>query len=301
MLFNIAGNAVKFTEAGSVSLRADLDELAEGWATVRLTVTDTGIGMDAETRERLFQPFAQASVSITRRFGGTGLGLSICRRIAELMGGEIGVDSEPGRGSSFWFRCTLERAAEAAPLAAAALDLPVARRDVVGAGEAEHVLEGLRPRDVLAGLADHHRELALVVHLVAGEEGRDQDRVAGILERVEALHEQHGLLGDLHLRLLGVVPVVQADAKDLDRRHRRQQLGHVGALAGDAVGAENVAVDAEGRARGLLGAVMDAPGGISVADEFHGENIQEDCMTATASISYCRVAGRQWVRVMRAG
>ena len=116
VLFNIAGNAVKFTPQGSVTLRADLDELIEGHATVRLTVVDTGIGMDAETRERLFQPFTQASASTTRRFGGTGLGLSICRRIAELMGGEIGVSSVPGRGSTFWFRGTFELAPGAAPL-----------------------------------------------------------------------------------------------------------------------------------------------------------------------------------------
>ena len=118
VLFNIAGNAVKFTERGSVSLRADLEDLTGDYATVRLTVADTGIGMDAETRERLFQPFSQASASTARRFGGTGLGLSICRRIAELMGGEIGISSVPGRGSTFWFRCGFELAPGAAALAA---------------------------------------------------------------------------------------------------------------------------------------------------------------------------------------
>ena len=118
VLFNIAGNAVKFTESGSVSLRADLEDLTGNYATVRLTIADTGIGMDTETRERLFQPFAQASASTARRFGGTGLGLSICRRIAELMGGEIGISSVPGRGSTFWFRCGFELAPAAAALAA---------------------------------------------------------------------------------------------------------------------------------------------------------------------------------------
>ena len=89
-------------------MRADLEELSNGRAALRLTVTDTGIGMTEEARQRLFQPFTQASAEMARRFGGTGLGLSICRRIAELMGGEIGVASEPGRGSTFWFRCVLD-------------------------------------------------------------------------------------------------------------------------------------------------------------------------------------------------
>ncbi len=116
VLFNIAGNAVKFTQQGSVSLRVDLDNLAGGRAAVRLSVADTGVGMDEETRERLFQPFTQASASVTRRFGGTGLGLSICRRLAELMGGEIGVDSALGNGSCFWFRCELDVAPDAPPM-----------------------------------------------------------------------------------------------------------------------------------------------------------------------------------------
>ncbi|MBP2294124.1 response regulator [Azospirillum rugosum] len=106
VLFNIAGNAVKFTPAGSVKIRAELARFEEGKATIRITVTDTGIGISKEAQARLFRPFTQAEASITRRFGGTGLGLSICRRLAELMGGEIGVSSEPGQGASFWFTFT---------------------------------------------------------------------------------------------------------------------------------------------------------------------------------------------------
>ncbi len=105
VLFNIVGNAIKFTQKGSINLRADLECMAESHAIIRFSVTDTGIGMDDPTRARLFQPFTQASLSTTRRFGGTGLGLSICQRITELMGGELDVDSAPGRGSTFSFRC----------------------------------------------------------------------------------------------------------------------------------------------------------------------------------------------------
>ncbi|AWK87336.1 DUF3369 domain-containing protein [Azospirillum thermophilum] len=103
VLFNIAGNAVKFTHGGSVKVRAELASYEEGRVAIRIAVTDTGIGISPENQGRLFRPFTQAEASTTRRFGGTGLGLSICRRLAELMGGEIGVVSELGEGSTFWF------------------------------------------------------------------------------------------------------------------------------------------------------------------------------------------------------
>ena len=107
VLLNLLGNAVKFTDRGEIALRCELDQMAEQYVWLRFTVADTGIGIPATARGRLFQPFTQVDGSMTRRFGGAGLGLSICKRLVELMGGEIGLDSEEGVGSTFWFRVPL--------------------------------------------------------------------------------------------------------------------------------------------------------------------------------------------------
>ncbi len=125
-LLNYAGNAIKFTEHGGVVLRARLLDAEGEHVRVRFEVSDTGIGIDPATQRRLFTAFEQADASTTRRHGGTGLGLAITRRLAALMGGESGVDSEPGRGSTFWFSVRLHRVGqpEAANDATATMALP---------------------------------------------------------------------------------------------------------------------------------------------------------------------------------
>jgi signal transduction histidine kinase/ligand-binding sensor domain-containing protein/DNA-binding response OmpR family regulator len=102
VLTNLLGNALKFTAVGEVLVRVAARQLAAGRALVCLEVTDTGIGMDATVLTRIFDPFRQADESTTRRFGGTGLGLAICKQLVEVMGGSIGVTSQPNVGSTFW-------------------------------------------------------------------------------------------------------------------------------------------------------------------------------------------------------
>jgi PAS domain S-box-containing protein len=103
VLINLAGNAVKFTHQGEIAVRATLVSETATDVLLRFSVTDTGIGIPADKQELMFQKFTQADASTTRQYGGTGLGLAISKQLAEIMGGEIGLVSEDGRGSEFWF------------------------------------------------------------------------------------------------------------------------------------------------------------------------------------------------------
>jgi PAS domain S-box-containing protein len=117
-LLNLLGNAVKFTDRGTVTLEARIREERDDRLLASFTVRDTGIGIAPENIAHLFNSFEQADSSITRRYGGSGLGLAITKRLATMMGGEVGVDSVPGVGSTFWFTAWLERAAAPATTAA---------------------------------------------------------------------------------------------------------------------------------------------------------------------------------------
>jgi two-component system, sensor histidine kinase and response regulator len=168
VLLNLIGNAIKFTDRGSICVEARCaaspDDQTEGVTTLRVDVTDTGIGITQEGQARLFQAFSQVDGSPRRRYGGTGLGLAISRQLVELMGGEIGVTSAPGQGSTFWFTVRLgEAVADSASMPAEPPIPPVLRGRqlvVVDRSPATHRLLSVLAGDAgmsvlsLASLAD---------------------------------------------------------------------------------------------------------------------------------------------------
>jgi PAS domain S-box-containing protein len=126
ILINLVGNAIKFTESGEVAIRGRLQSETETEMIVRFDVRDTGIGIEPAAQAKLFESFTQEDASTTRKFGGTGLGLSICKKLAEMMGGEIGVESVKGEGATFWFSAKFVKQPEAE------LEIPIKPVDVSG-------------------------------------------------------------------------------------------------------------------------------------------------------------------------
>ena len=172
VLLNLVGNGIKFTNRGEVVVRVRPVGTQEGKLCLRLEVTDTGIGLTGEQMERLFKPFVQADTSASRRFSGTGLGLAISRRLVELMGGQIGVVSEPGKGSTFW--CELPFNVPSQPVLALSHPGLIFARVVAGAAQAsvrEALVEQLRSWGVACTTAGTVAELTTLIReaVAAGE------------------------------------------------------------------------------------------------------------------------------------
>jgi signal transduction histidine kinase/CheY-like chemotaxis protein/CHASE1-domain containing sensor protein/integral membrane sensor domain MASE1 len=233
ILYNLLGNAQKFTEAGQIELAVRHEALADGSLRLRFEVRDTGIGINREAQGRLFARFSQADSSITRRFGGTGLGLAISKQLAELLGGEIGVQSTPGKGSRFWFtilcRPGVRPAAGDGGGAEAGVE-PGAASPAAGAG---------RPLRILVA-EDNHINQLVVIGLLK-RMGHQADAVANGLEAIEAhrqkaydvilmdvqMPEMDGKTATLRIRAMegekAGVPIIAVTANAMDT-HREEYL-----------------------------------------------------------------------------
>ena len=199
---NYLGNAIKFTERGSVTVRLSGEPHGEGIYRLRVAITDTGIGIAAETIPRLFQKFSQADNSTTRKFGGTGLGLAICRELAQLMGGEVGVDSAPGKGSTFWF------AADCRIADATVLPMPEA-----GARSRLLALPGERRLNLL--VAEDNQVNQVVIASMLRTAGHECDIAKDGAEAIAAVQKGHydGVLMDIQMPVIDGVEATESIRK----------------------------------------------------------------------------------------
>jgi two-component system, sensor histidine kinase and response regulator len=213
VLINLLGNAIKFTDTGSVTLRLAVREVANGSAALKIEVLDTGIGIEPEALGRLFSPFEQADGSMTRRFGGTGLGLAITRQLVELMGGRVGVTSEPGLGSNFWLELTL---LVAAPEIVAA---PVLTKEAKPAHGLVVLLAEDNPVNIAVAVALLRREGHRVVVANSGESALEHlERQAFDVVLMDChMPGMDGLEATRELRARGLrVPVIALTASAMD-------------------------------------------------------------------------------------
>ena len=186
VLLNLTDNALKFTQEGSVSLQVDVVRASQHTLDLQFKVCDTGIGISKEDHERLFERFTQADASTTRRFGGTGLGLAICREIVKLMGGNLRVESELHKGSSFWFTCQFLIAGACQPHNVPSIDL-TGRRILVADPCIAHRDLCVRHLEAFGASVDFASSLDETLVVLAAHRGRKPP--------YELLWLDHGVLG----------------------------------------------------------------------------------------------------------
>jgi PAS domain S-box-containing protein len=170
VLTNLLSNAIKFTAAGEVRVSVRREPARGAAVRLRIEVSDTGIGVAPDRLQELFEPFSQADVSTTRRYGGTGLGLAISRQLVEMMGGEIGAESEPGTGSTFWFTVTLGPVPASRATRRARVSIPEAARILVVDDNATNraIVSGyLREREARCDEAQSGRDALTMLHAAA--------------------------------------------------------------------------------------------------------------------------------------
>ena len=214
VLTNLVGNALKFTAKGEVIVTGQLEEESAEEVVLRFEVRDSGIGISKEARGLLFRPFVQADGTTSRRYGGTGLGLAISRQLVELMGGEIGVDSEPGKGSTFWFSVRFKKANGLRP----ATTMPSfnGMRVLIADGGASH-------REIIA---ERLRETGALVYVAVSAEEAIHALTAGTfhlamvdlklpeIDGLELARRVHAAVPKLMTKLILMVPFSQRGATE---------------------------------------------------------------------------------------
>lgn len=217
MLNNLVSNAIKFTQSGTIAVAVMRDPeqgAVDASVILRFNVQDTGIGIDAAMQDELFQPFVQADTSITRQFGGTGLGLTICRRIVQTMGGEIGVESELGQGSTFWFRVPLR-------IADGTTEIPPTPETIILPRPLAPVVSKSAIRILIVEDYDDNRDILLVL---LEEMGYKADCVTNGQEFLDRIAEQ-----DYDIILMDCqMPIL--DGYEATRRLRQREAGEKHAI-----------------------------------------------------------------------
>jgi signal transduction histidine kinase/transcriptional regulator with PAS, ATPase and Fis domain/ActR/RegA family two-component response regulator len=186
ILVNLGSNAVKFTEKGEIVIRASLKSEDERKVTIRFSVSDTGIGIPANRQDILFSPFSQVDGSTTRKYGGTGLGLAISKQLAKLMGGEIGLESREGIGSTFWFTSVFEKQT-ALPGWADGEPIEIAKKGAIDSIAAKPALPQSLKRKIHILVAEDNSVNQKVARALLRKMGIKSDVVANGLEAVHAL------------------------------------------------------------------------------------------------------------------